>query len=132
LNRIRINVIQKITTLIVLFCASCGAALASEPAIYAQTIWIDVRTVTEYESGHLPGARNIGFEGIGKQISNVTTDKNTVLRLYCRSGRRSSLAKQTLERVGYTNVVNAGGLNDVISRTQLQPVIGADCIANEC
>ena len=91
-----------------------------------------MRTVTEYESGHLPGARNIGFEGIGKQISNVTTDKNTVLRLYCRSGRRSGLAKQTLERLGYTNVVNAGGLNDVISRTQLQPVTGADCIANEC
>lgn len=87
-------------------------------------IWIDVRSLAEYEGGHLPGAHNINFDRIGAQISEITTDKNALLMLYCKSGRRSGFAKQTLEQLGYSNVVNAGGINDVLRQARTLPTAG--------
>lgn len=93
---------------------------------------IDVRTPAEYETGHLPGARNINFDQIGGRIGDITRDKDEPIFLYCKSGRRSGLAKQTLEQLGYSNVVNAGGIRDVLRRTKLEPETGPDCIQREC
>lgn len=106
--------------------------LAAEATPSQTTIWIDVRTVQEYASGHLPGALNISFERIGARINEITTDKNAALRLYCQSGRRSGLAKQTLEKLGYVNVVNAGGVNLVLGNTHVEPATGPDCAINNC
>ena len=97
-----------------------SAVAAADPG----PIWIDVRTVAEYEGGHLPGARNINFDRIGAHIVEITTDKNAVVMLYCKSGRRSGFAKQTLEQLGYSNVVNAGGINDVLRQAQALPTTG--------
>lgn len=73
---------------------------------------IDVRTPEEYQSGHIEGAININYTGIGSEIEKFVPDKNTVIHLYCGSGRRAGIAKDTLEEMGYTNVINEGGFED--------------------
>ncbi|MEJ2382984.1 MAG: rhodanese-like domain-containing protein [Xanthomonadales bacterium] len=74
--------------------------------------WIDVRSVGEYESGHVEGAVNIPHTEIAERIAEVTEDKDDVIYVYCRSGRRSGIAQSVLENAGFTNVVNIGGLSD--------------------
>ncbi len=76
-------------------------------------IWIDVRSVEEYDAGHIEGHPNIPHEDIALRISELTTDKNTPIRLYCRSGRRSGIARETLRELGYSNVENMGGYEEV-------------------
>ncbi|SDT99436.1 phage shock protein E [Pseudomonas pohangensis] len=72
-------------------------------------ILIDVRTPEEFAQGALPGARQIEFDRIAGQIAAIAPDKNQPIVLYCRSGRRSGIAQQTLHELGYHNVTNAGG-----------------------
>lgn len=74
------------------------------------TIWIDVRTPAEFASVHVEGAVNIEFQDIANRIASVTSDKDAEIQLYCKSGRRSSVAKQSLAKLGYTNINNAGGV----------------------
>lgn len=111
-----------------LFAATVSAEQAQSPV----PLWIDVRTAAEYESGHLPGARNIEFDRIGAQIAAITQDKDQAIVLYCKSGRRSGFAKQKLLELGYRNVLNAGGVTDVLRRTGSEPAFGPDCTTREC
>jgi len=74
--------------------------------------WIDVRTAGEYADGHVSQAVNIPYEEITQRIGEVTTDRDALIYVYCRSGRRSGIAKGALEQAGFTNVVNLGGLDD--------------------
>lgn len=92
-----------------LVLAWLGSAAVADPG----EVWIDVRSVEEYGAGHIPGHPNIPHEDIAARIGEVTTDKNAPIRLYCRSGRRSGLAEESLKQLGYTNVSNAGGIEDV-------------------
>lgn len=78
--------------------------------------WIDVRTADEYASGHVSEAVHIPYEEIGARISEVTTDKDALIYLYCRSGRRSGIAKAALDEAGFTRVVNAGGLEEALKK----------------
>jgi rhodanese-related sulfurtransferase len=64
---------------------------------------IDVRTPDEFATGHVPGARNIPHDEVGRRIAEVGPADAPVL-LYCRSGRRSALAAQTLRERGYTRL----------------------------
>lgn len=73
---------------------------------------LDVRTTEEYREGHLPGALSLPNETIGEVPPALLPDRNVCLLLYCRSGRRSQQAAQKLARMGYTNVVDLGGLRD--------------------
>ncbi|ELA09457.1 periplasmic protein [Moraxella macacae 0408225] len=82
----------------------------------AEGIWIDVRTLDEFNSGHLQGAVNIPHENIGNRISDFVKDKNAPINLYCRSGRRAEIAKTTLTNMGYTNVTNHGGYEDLVKK----------------
>ncbi len=117
--------------LAVLFCLIASNAIAYAQHS-AEPLWIDVRTAEEFAGGHLPGARNIDFDRIGERIAAVTQDKDQPIVLYCKSGRRSGFAKQTLEQLGYRNVLNAGGVVDVLRRTGLEPALGPDCVSLEC
>ncbi len=77
-----------------------------------KTQLVDVRTEQEYKSGHLSGAINVPLADIQKgDLSKI--DKNASVKLYCRSGRRASEAKLILERSGYNNVMNIGGLSEL-------------------
>ena len=72
---------------------------------------IDVRTKEEYKQGHLNKAINIPYENIPKIIQRIGKDKNKPVVLYCRSGRRASVTLNELQRLGYKNIINGGGLN---------------------
>lgn len=72
-------------------------------------IVFDVRGADEYAAGNVKGAINIPHDEIASKIDKYVEDKNKVIILYCRSGRRSGIAKAALEAKGYTNVRNFGG-----------------------
>jgi phage shock protein E len=78
---------------------------STEPA----HIVVDVRTPEEYASGHIPTAINIPVGEIGSRPP--TRDTNALIIVYCASGRRSSRAKAVLEGLGYTRVVDFGGIS---------------------
>jgi phage shock protein E len=78
------------------------------PLAIAQSLWIDVRTAEEYKAGHLAGAINIPYDEIEQKIATVSVDKTADIQLYCRSGRRSGIALETLRGLGYSKVTNAG------------------------
>lgn len=70
---------------------------------------IDVRTPEEYRAGHIPGSRNVPLDQIG-EIEKAVSDRDAKLFVYCLSGGRSASACAYLVRMGYTNVVNIGGI----------------------
>ena len=69
---------------------------------------IDVRTLREYEAGHLSGALNIPLAELGRNIGRHVPDKTRPIMLHCASGARSAAAKRALEQMGYVNVHNLG------------------------
>ena len=77
--------------------------------------WIDVRTAEEFNQAHLPGAQNIEYGQISSDIARLGLEHDAVIYLYCRSGHRAGIAKQTLESLGYTRVENIGGLDDAVA-----------------
>ncbi|MBR1421943.1 MAG: rhodanese-like domain-containing protein [Ruminococcus sp.] len=75
-------------------------------------IIIDVRRQDEYDEGHIPGAVCIPNESIMTEQPEELPDKDQVILVYCRSGRRSKQAAQKLADMGYTNVYEFGGIID--------------------
>lgn len=93
-----------------------GLLLIMSSLTLANDIWIDVRTSDEFNSGHIEGAAHIPYEEIATRISEVTTDKNARIHLYCRSGNRSGIAQQTLQAMGFNNAVNEGGYESLLQQ----------------
>ena len=75
-------------------------------------IILDVRTQEEYDEGHIPGAIVIPHEEIAERAGEVLTDKDQLILVYCRSGRRSKIAAEALAELGYTNIREFGGILD--------------------
>ena len=75
-------------------------------------IILDVRTQEEYDQGHIPGAIVISHEEIAEKAEKVLTDKDQLILVYCRSGRRSKIAAEALVELGYTNIREFGGISD--------------------
>ena len=75
-------------------------------------IILDVRTQEEYDQGHIPGAIVISHEEIAEKSEDVLTDKDQLILVYCRSGRRSKIAAEALVELGYTNIKEFGGIID--------------------
>lgn len=75
-------------------------------------IILDVRTQEEFDEGHIPGAVLIPDYEIAKRAESELSDKDALILVYCRSGRRSKNAAQTLADLGYTNVKEFGGIID--------------------
>ncbi len=74
-------------------------------------IILDVRTAQEFASGHIPGAMLLPNEDIGTEEIAQLPDKSQLILVYCRSGNRSKQAADKLVRLGYTNIVEFGGIN---------------------
>ena len=113
-----------------LLLAGCGAQ--SEESTYRQVnaeeaatmmeeesgyIILDVRTAHEYSEKHIPGAINIPNETIGTEDIPELPDKEQLILVYCRSGNRSKQASEKLVKLGYTNIVEFGGINDWTGET---------------
>ena len=80
----------------------------------SEAVWIDVRSAAEFRSGHLENAWNIPHTEIADRITEVVSNKDAEIQLYCGSGRRSEMARETLEKLGYTRVTNAGAYRDLV------------------
>ena len=107
-----------------LLLAGCGAK--SSEATYRQItmeeavtmmeeesgyIILDVRTAQEYSEKHIPGAINVANESIDTEDIPELPDKDQLILVYCRSGNRSKQASEKLVKLGYTNIVEIGGIN---------------------
>ena len=91
-----------------------AAAMMEEESGY---IILDVRTAQEYSEKHIPGAINIPNETIGTEDIPELPDKEQLILVYCRSGNRSKQASEKLVKLGYTNIVEFGGINDWTGET---------------
>ncbi len=114
--------------LALMFCTACGqdrenvqeAAYVNITAQQAKEIMdsregyviLDTRTQEEYDEGHIPGAILIPYDEILEKAEGILTDKNQLILVYCRSGRRSKLAAEDLVKLGYTNIKEFGGIID--------------------
>ena len=113
-----------LTALLLLFSAGCSAK--TEPSFQTITageaaemmekeegyIIVDVRTYEEYSEGHIPGAVCIPNETIRQELPEELPDREQVILVYCRSGRRSKEAAQTLAELGLNRVYEFGGIID--------------------
>lgn len=72
---------------------------------------LDVRTAQEFASGHIPGAVLLPNETSGTEDIPLLPDQDQLILVYCRSGNRSKQAAEKLAQLGYTNIVEFGGIN---------------------
>ncbi|MBR6535408.1 MAG: rhodanese-like domain-containing protein [Clostridia bacterium] len=75
-------------------------------------IILDVRRPDEFAAGHIPNAINVPNESISTNEITELPDKDQLIMVYCRSGRRSKEASEKLVKLGYTNIVEFGGILD--------------------
>ena len=75
-------------------------------------IILDVREQYEYDEGHIPGAILVPYGEIAGRAEKELPDKDQLILVYCRSGRRSKIAAEELVKLGYTNVKEFGGIID--------------------
>ena len=81
---------------------------------------IDVRTAEEFASGHIKGAINISYEQIAEGIKLIPgLKKDDSILLYCRSGHRAGIAKQTLENLGFQKIQNGGGMEGLAQKLRV-------------
>jgi phage shock protein E len=97
---------------ICLLIAALLTAASASARVPADAVWIDVRTPAEYSRGHLEQAQLIPFDGIEAGIARLGLAKDTPIYLYCAVGGRAEKARQSLLASGYSNVTNAGGLEN--------------------
>lgn len=90
--------------LLALLLASCNMT--------PRTVWIDVRSVEEYQEDHMENTENIPHTEIATRIADLGLSKDAEIKLFCRSGVRAGLALTALQELGYTNVENVGGIAD--------------------
>lgn len=117
------------TLCICLLCTGCAAdntnsseassytSIAMEEAVSRMEsetgyVLLDVRTEQEYAGGHIPGAVCIPNETIEEDVLECLPDMEQLIFVYCRSGNRSKQASEKLVNLGYTNIVEIGGVKD--------------------
>lgn len=75
-------------------------------------VLLDVRTIDEFNEAHIDGAVLVPYDAIDQYLDRLPEDKDTTIIIYCRSGRRSAIAADTLIGMGYTQVFDLGGIQD--------------------
>lgn len=115
-----------ITTLIFLISSSLSSIIFSQTAEYKKispqeaytfmqttnAIILDVRTLQEYQDGHIQNAILIPNESINSKTISTLPNKDSLILVYCRSGSRSAESAKKLIKLGYTNVLDFGGIID--------------------
>ena len=80
-----------------------------------QFLLVDVRTSTEYNAGHCVGAVNVSCDSVGNVFPLMEKNRKMPIFIYCQTGKRATLARETLLRMGYENVVN---INELIQKRE--------------
>ena len=83
-----------------------------------EIIVIDVRSFEEVKTGIIQDAIHIEWTQIEKEISKIDVSKDQSIYLYCRSGNRSGKAAVMLEKIGFTNVINVGGIDEAAKKLE--------------
>ncbi len=105
----------KSTTLyIAVICFSLVSGVAA-----AEPVWIDVRSLPEHLVDHIDGDLRVAHSDIVEEVSRLYPNKDTEIRLYCRSGGRAEKAMSALQAAGYTKVSNEGGISDARKMREL-------------
>lgn len=99
---------------LLMLIGTSAVATASEIATETETntAWIDVRSAIEHGIDSIEGDPRVTHGDIVEKVTELYPDKETEIRLYCRSGGRAGKAMSALKEAGYTNVFNAGGIDD--------------------
>ena len=113
--------------LAVMLLAACAQEETKQEAVYMNItaqeakeimdresgyVILDVRTREEYDQGRIPGAIVISHVKVAHKAEETLTDKDQLILVYCRSGRRSKIAAEALVELGYTNILEFGGILD--------------------
>ena len=106
----------------VISCQSNSEILKSVTTIQKYEVIIDNRTQEEFDAGHIKGAILIPYTEIEQKIAEAVPDKSTSIGVYCRSGRRSGIARNAMLKLGYKNVVNIGGMEEAAKKVGL-PIV---------
>ena len=120
-NRVLVLVLVALAAIAIAGCGgSSPAAVQTVDANKAvgmvdSRVIIDVRTPAEYAAGHIAGAQNIDVEAADFASKIASLDKEAPYLLYCRSGRRSAIAAEEMAKAGFTDVVDGGGLADLVA-----------------
>lgn len=96
--------------------AESAESLETESAANSEVIVIDVRSKEEWDTGHVDRAIHIPHTEIAERVSEVSDNKDAKIVVYCAVGGRAGKAKAVLEELGFKNVENAGGYDDVKDR----------------
>lgn len=80
-------------------------------------VLLDVRTPSEYREGHIPGSKNVPLQFIDK-VADMIDNKATPIFVHCLSGARSRQAASVLQRMGYGNVKNIGGISTYAGKVE--------------
>lgn len=89
--------------------ASVDSATFASDIANTSVVLLDVRTPSEFTTGHIAGAKNIDVEGADFAQQIMALDRNATYAVYCHSGNRSAVAKQAMENVGFTHVFDLQG-----------------------
>ena len=105
-------------------CIFTSACSAPQPAeLPSDAILLDVRSQTEYQSRRLENSILIPHDQLSERSAAELPNKNAAIIIYCRSGRRSAIAAEVLKKAGYTNVTDAGSLDNaakILKKTIIQ------------
>ncbi len=120
-NRVLVLMLVTLAAIVIAGCGGSSPAAVQKVdatkavAMLDSRVVIDVRTPAEYAAGHVAGALNIDVEA-GDFASKISTlDKEASYLLYCRSGRRSAIAADEMAKAGFTDVVDGGGMADLVA-----------------
>ena len=105
-----LNILKNIKTKIFFVVLISQFILADELVV------IDVRSLEEVKTGVIQDAIHIEWTEIDKEITKIGLTKDQTIYLYCRSGNRSGKAASILEKIGYTNAINAGGITEAAKK----------------
>lgn len=108
------NMNKQIWFLVTLLFSVPAWADHGDPPVPGEPLVIDVRTAGEYQQAHVRQAINIPYNEIANRIAVFAPEHDARIVLYCRSGRRSGIAEQTLRQMGYSRIENRGSLNDML------------------
>lgn len=111
--------IHKLLFFLFLVTISCGQKNSKPITAYAEgdvknSILVDVRTLKEYEAGHLPNALHMDWFDENFENKFADIDKNKTIYVYCKVGGRSAKAQEKLLSLGYKNVINLEGGYDAV------------------
>ncbi len=122
----RILTSKLLVLLFTVFLVSCSSMETSQNSAASmtdsETVWIDVRTIEEYENDHIDGDLNLPIQTFSTATiaTQLGLDQDTRIGLYCASGGRAGRALTILEEAGFTNAFNAGGISDARDQRELR------------